>query len=77
MLAGRALIRRVRSKNDLSDLPRHRKRLECDGVTNNLELTVVDFVSGREDQTVTFVSGQSPFPTSLARHLTTVAAGRL
>jgi hypothetical protein len=47
------------------------------GVTINLELTVVDFVRGREDQTVTFVSLQNPFPTSLARHLTTVAAGRL
>ena len=47
------------------------------GVTVNLELTVVDFVKGREDQTVTFSSVQTPFPTSLARHLTSLASGRL
>jgi hypothetical protein len=46
-------------------------------VTLNLELTVVDYVKAREEQTVTLISVQSPFPSSLARHLTTVAAGRL
>ncbi len=47
------------------------------GVTINLELTVVDFVKGRDEQTVVLTSAQSPFPTSLARHLTTVALARL
>ena len=47
------------------------------GVTLNLELTVVDNVKGRAEQTVTLISVQSPFPTPLARHLTTVAARRL
>jgi hypothetical protein len=46
-------------------------------VTLNLELTVVDFVKSRVEQTVTLISIQSPFPVSLARHLTTVASGRL
>lgn len=47
------------------------------GVTLNLELTVVDYVKSRYEQTVVFTSVQTPFPASLARHLTTVALGRL
>jgi hypothetical protein len=47
------------------------------GVTLNFELTIVDYVKGRNEQTVAFTSVQSPFPASLARHLTTVAMGRL
>jgi hypothetical protein len=47
------------------------------GVTLNLELMVVDYVKGQDEQTVVFTSVQSPFPASLARHLTTVARGRL
>lgn len=47
------------------------------GVTVNFELTIVDYVQGREEQTVSFTSLQSPFPASLSRHLTSVAVGRL
>jgi hypothetical protein len=47
------------------------------GVTLNLELVVVDYVKGRDEQTVVFTSLQNPFPASLARHLTTVALQRL
>jgi hypothetical protein len=47
------------------------------GVTVNFELTVVDYVRGREEQTVSFTSLQSAFPASLSRHLTSVAVGRL
>jgi len=47
------------------------------GATLNLQLTVVDFVRGTEEQTVTLVAVQGPFPTALARQLTTVAAGRI
>ena len=47
------------------------------GITLNLELTVVDYVKGREEQTVVLTSVQSPFSTSLARHVTTVALGKL
>jgi len=47
------------------------------GITLNLQLTVIDYVKGRNEQTVVLTSVQSPFPTSLARHLTTVAVGRL
>lgn len=47
------------------------------GVTLNLELTVVDYVKARKEQTVTFTSVETPFPTSLAQQLTTVALGRL
>jgi len=47
------------------------------GVTLNLELTVVDYVKGRTEQTVVFTAVQTPFPSSLARHLTTIALGRL
>jgi len=47
------------------------------GVTLNFELTVVDYVKGKNEQTVIFTAVQSQFPTSLARHLTAVAVGRL
>ena len=47
------------------------------GVTLNLELTVDDYVKGRTEQTVVFTSVQSPFPSSLAKHVTTAALGRL
>ena len=47
------------------------------GVTLNFELTVVDYVKGRNEQTVVLTSVQRPFPASLAQHLTTVALGRL
>ncbi len=47
------------------------------GSTVNLEITVVDFVRGRDEQTVTLTSLDTQFPTSLARHLTTVAVDRL
>ena len=47
------------------------------GETLNVESTEVTFVRGREEQTVTLVSVQTPFPTALARRLTTVADGRL
>jgi hypothetical protein len=45
--------------------------------TLNVESTEVTFVRGREEQTVTLVSVQTPFPTALARRLTTVADRRL
>jgi hypothetical protein len=47
------------------------------GETINVELTLVDYVKGREEQTVMLSAFQANFPTSLARHLTTVADGRL
>jgi hypothetical protein len=47
------------------------------GVTLNLELIVVDYVRGQDEDTVVFTAVQNPFPASLARHLTTVAVGRL
>ena len=47
------------------------------GVTVNVELVFVDYVKGREEQTVAFSAFQSTFPTSLARHLTTAADGRI
>jgi hypothetical protein len=47
------------------------------GVTLNVELIVVDFVRATVEQTVTMTSVQNPFPTSLAKHLSTVASGRL
>jgi hypothetical protein len=46
-------------------------------VTLNVEITEVGYLKGNEQQTLTFVSVQTPFPTALARHLTTVASGRL
>jgi hypothetical protein len=48
-----------------------------EGVTINVELILVDYVKGREEQTVVLSAFQSTFPTSLARHLTTVADGRI
>jgi hypothetical protein len=48
-----------------------------EGVTVNVELTVVDYVKGRQEQTVVLSAFQSTFPTSLARHLTMVADGRI
>ena len=45
--------------------------------TLNVQLTLVDYVKGTEDQTVTLVSIQQSFPKSLAHHLTTVASDRL
>jgi hypothetical protein len=47
------------------------------GVTLNFELTFVDYVKSRYEQTVVLTSVQTPFPATLARHLTTVAFGRL
>ena len=47
------------------------------GVTLNFELSVVDYVKGRTEQTVVMSSVQAPFPAGLAFHLTTVAVGRL
>jgi hypothetical protein len=47
------------------------------GETLNIETAEVTFVRGREEQDVTLVSVQAPFPTALARRLTTVADGRL
>jgi hypothetical protein len=47
------------------------------GTTVNIEIILVDFVKGREEQTVSLFAAQSIFPTSLARHLTTVADGRI
>ena len=47
------------------------------GVTLNFELTVVDYVKSRYEQTVVLTSIQTPFPATLARHLTTVALARL
>jgi hypothetical protein len=47
------------------------------GVTINVELILVDYVKGREEQTVALSAFQSTFPTSLARHLTTVAYRRI
>ena len=47
------------------------------GVTINVELVLVDYVKGREEQTVALSAFQSTFPTALARHLTTVADGRI
>jgi hypothetical protein len=47
------------------------------GVTVNVELALVDYIKGREEQSVVLSAFQSTFPTSLARHLTTVADGRI
>lgn len=47
------------------------------GTTVNVELSLVDFVKGKKEQTVTFIAVQSTFPTAMALHLTTVAAGRI
>jgi len=47
------------------------------GVTLTLELIVVDFVKGNEEQTVTFNSVEGPFPLPLAGHLTALALARI
>jgi hypothetical protein len=47
------------------------------GVTVNVELVFVDYVKGRVEQSVALSAFQSTFPASLARHLTTVADGRI
>jgi hypothetical protein len=45
--------------------------------TLNVQLTVVDFIKGNEEQTIGFTSFDTTLPTSLSRHLTAVADGRL
>jgi hypothetical protein len=45
--------------------------------TINTELIIVDFVSGKVEQTVVLSGFQTTFPPSLARRLTTVADGRI
>jgi hypothetical protein len=47
------------------------------GTTVNIELTEVCFVKGDEEQTVTMLSVETPFPASLSLHLTKVADSRL
>ena len=47
------------------------------GIVGAVELSVVDYVKSRYEQTVVLTSVQTPFPATLARHLTTVAVGRL
>lgn len=44
--------------------------------TLNVQLTVVDYRLGTENETLTLSSIQSPFPTALAKHLTAVAVHR-
>ena len=44
--------------------------------TLNVQLTIIDYLKGTDNETVTLTSVQSPFPTSLAKHLTTVAVSR-
>jgi hypothetical protein len=44
--------------------------------TLNVQLTVIDYLHGVENETVTLTSIQSPFPTTLAKHLTAVAVKR-
>jgi hypothetical protein len=47
------------------------------GVTLNVEITEVGYLKGDEEQTLTLTSIETPFPTALAKRLTTVAANRL
>jgi hypothetical protein len=47
------------------------------GVTINVELVLVDYVKGQEEQSVVLSAFQSTFPTALAKRLTTVADGRI
>ncbi len=47
------------------------------GQTLNVELTVVDYLKGTTNETVTFTSLQSPFPTALSKQLTALAVKRL
>ena len=44
--------------------------------TLNVQLTIIDYLKGTENETVTFTSIQSPFPTALAKRLTAVALSR-
>jgi len=47
------------------------------GVTLNVQLTVVTFVKGKVEQSVTLISVQGSFPATLARRLTALAASRI
>ena len=47
------------------------------GTTINLQLTLVDYVKGQEEQTVSLTSADSPFSASLSRHLTDLAVASL
>jgi hypothetical protein len=44
--------------------------------TLNVQLTIVDYLKGAANETVTLTSIGSPFPTTLAKHLTTLAVNR-
>jgi hypothetical protein len=44
--------------------------------TLNVQLTIIDYLKGTENETVTLTSIESPFPTTLAKHLTTLAVDR-
>ena len=44
--------------------------------TLNVQLTIIDYLKGTENETVTLTSIESPFPTTLATHLTTLAVDR-
>jgi hypothetical protein len=46
-------------------------------MTINVQTVVVDYIKGDEEQTVGLTSFDTTFPTSVSRHLTAVAAGRL
>jgi hypothetical protein len=48
-----------------------------ENVLVNTQISVVDFIRGVEEQTVTLTSYQVTFPRSLAKHLTEVADGRV
>jgi len=47
------------------------------GVTLNVELILTDYVNGTSEQSVQFIGIQSPVPTSLTKHLTSVADSRI
>jgi hypothetical protein len=47
------------------------------GITLNFEITQVAYVKGADEQDITLLTAQAPFPTSLSRRVTKVAAGRL
>ena len=44
--------------------------------TLKVQLTIIDYLKGTENETVTLTSIESPFPTTLAKHLTTLAVDR-
>jgi hypothetical protein len=46
------------------------------GQTLNVQLTIIDYLKGTENETVTFTAIETPFSTALAKHLTTVAVKR-